>query len=140
MSESRSGSPSQPGIATGPRKSHHGDARSTQSEKKLDVRSSSPRPPNSSEKPRTSSRLPTTRPVSEPRTTSVSPLWTAISAMISSGAFPKVAFRKPPIPGPVCSAACSVASPISQASGISAIAESANSAVVPDVRRCSGAR
>ena len=41
-----------------------------------------------------------------------------MSAMISSGAFPNVAFRKPPIPGPVCSAACSVASPISHASGI----------------------
>src|SRR6478672_10287348 len=37
--------------------------------------------------------------------------------MISSGAFPKVALRKPPIPGPVCSAACSVASPISHARG-----------------------
>ena len=45
---------------------------------------------------------------------------TARSAMISSGAFPKVAFRNPPIPGPVCSAACSVASPMSQASGTSA--------------------
>ena len=40
--------------------------------------------------------------------------------MISSGALPKLAFRKPPMPGPVCSAACSVASPISHASGISA--------------------
>ena len=45
-----------------------------------------------------------------------------MSAMISSGAFPNVALRNPPIPGPVCSAACSVASPISHASGISAIA------------------
>ena len=48
---------------------------------------------------------------------------------MSSGAFPKVAFRNPPIPGPVCSAACSVASPMSQASGMSAIAASTNSAV-----------
>ena len=39
--------------------------------------------------------------------------------MISSGAFPNVALRNPPIPGPVCSAACSVASPISHASGTS---------------------
>ena len=46
--------------------------------------------------------------------------------MISSGALPKLALRKPPIPGPVCSAACSVASPISQASGMSAIAASTN--------------
>ena len=40
--------------------------------------------------------------------------------MISSGALPNVAFRKPPMPGPVWCAACSVASPISQASGMSA--------------------
>ena len=45
--------------------------------------------------------LPTTLPVSEPRTTSVSPLLIASSEMISSGALPKVAFRKPPMPGPV---------------------------------------
>ena len=37
--------------------------------------------------------------------------------MISSGALPNVALRKPPMPGPVCTAACSVASPMSQASG-----------------------
>ena len=42
-----------------------------------------------------------TLPVREPRTTSVRPELTAIRAMISSGAFPKVALRKPPIPGPV---------------------------------------
>ncbi len=52
-----------------------------------------------------------------------------MSAMISSGALPKVALRKPPIPGPVCSAACSVASPISQARGMSATAETTNSVV-----------
>ena len=86
---------------------------------KLDSRSSSPRPPKRSEKPSTSRRFPTTLPVSEPRTTSVSPSFTAKSAMISSGALPNVAFRKPPIPGPVWCAACSVASPISQASGMS---------------------
>ena len=67
----------------------------------LDRRSSSPLPPKASEKPRTRRRLPTTLPVSDPRTTSVSPSWTAKRAMISSGALPKVAFRKPPIPGPV---------------------------------------
>ena len=48
----------------------------------------------------------------------------AISEMISSGAFPNVAFRKPPMPGPVWWAACSVASPISHASGMSASAAS----------------
>jgi hypothetical protein len=77
-----------------------------------------------SEKPRTRSRFPITLPVSDPRTTSVSPSSTAMSAMMSSGAFPKVAFRKPPIPGPVWCAACSVASPISQARGMSAAAAS----------------
>ena len=102
--------------------------------RKLDQRSISPRPPAKSENPSTSSRLPTTEPVSEPRTTSVSPSWTAIRAMISSGALPNVALRKPPIPGPVCSAACSVASPISHASGISAAAERTKSAVSPTLR------
>ena len=56
--------------------------------------------PTTSENPRTSSRLPTTLPVSDPRTTSTRPSLTAKSAMISSGALPKVALRKPPIPGP----------------------------------------
>ena len=46
----------------------------------------------------------TTEPVIEPRTTSGSPSLIASSAMISSGALPKLAFRKPPTPGPVCSA------------------------------------
>ena len=96
---------------------------------KLDHRSIGPRGPASSEKPSTSSKFPTTEPVNEPRTTSVSPWLTARSAMMSSGALPKVALRKPPIPGPVCSAACSVASPISHASGMSAVAASTNSEV-----------
>ena len=38
--------------------------------------------------------------------------------MISSGALPNVAFRKPPMPGPVWSARLSVASPISHDNGI----------------------
>ena len=49
--------------------------------------------------------------------------------MISSGALPKLAFRNPPIPGPVCSPACSVASPISHASGTSDAAAATNSVV-----------
>ena len=53
--------------------------------------------------------------------------------MISSGALPNVALRKPPIPGPVCSAACSVASPISHASGISAADARTNSTVAVEV-------
>ncbi len=70
--------------------------------------------------------MPTTDPVIDPRTTFGSPLSTANRAMISSGAFPKLAFRKALTPGPVCSAICSVASPIRNASGASAIAESTN--------------
>ena len=70
-----------------------------------------------------------TLPVSDPRTTSVRPSLTAMSAMMSSGALPKVALRKPPMPGPVCSAACSVASPMSHASGISDAAARTNSSV-----------
>ena len=52
------------------------------------------------------------------------PAATAMRAMISSGAFPNLALRKPPIPGPVCSPACSVNSPINQARGTSATAAS----------------
>ena len=77
----------------------------------------------------------TTQPASEPRTTSGSPLLIANKAMISSGALPKLALRKPPMPGPVCSAACSVASPISHASGMSAAAASTNSDRLVDVER-----
>jgi hypothetical protein len=51
--------------------------------------------------------------------------------MISSGALPKLALRKPPIPGPVCSATCSVASPISHARGISAAAATMKIATSP---------
>ena len=46
-------------------------------ERKLDCRSTSPRPPKRNEKPSTSSRFPTTEPVSEPRTTSKSIAFTA---------------------------------------------------------------
>ena len=76
-------------------------------------------------------------PVIEPRTTSGRPSEIANRAMISSGAFPKLAFRKPPIPGPVCSAACSVASPISHASGTSASAETQKTGTSPaSVTQC----
>ena len=76
----------------------------------------------------------TTEPAIVPRTTFGSPSEIAKRAMISSGALPKLAFRKPPTPWPVCSAACSVASPINQASGSSASAASTNSAVGPACR------
>src|SRR5437763_15703165 len=72
-----------------------------------------------------------TLPESEPRTTTGRSAPTAKSATMSSGAFPKLALRKPPMPGPVCSAACSVASPISHASGMSAAAASTNRATLP---------
>ena len=52
-------------------------------------------------------------------------------AMISSGALPNVAFRKPPIPGPVWRARLSVASPISQERGISATQASTNNGRSP---------
>ena len=44
-------------------------------------------------------------------------------AMTSSVTLPNVAFTSPPILGPVCSASCSVARPISPASGRIAPAE-----------------
>ena len=75
------------------------------------------------------SAVPTTEPAIVPRTTFGSPSPIAKSAMISSGAFPKLALRKPPIPSPVCSARCSVASPIRNASGMSAAAASTKSTV-----------
>src|SRR3712207_7924707 len=43
--------------------------------------------------------------------------YTTLFRSISSGAFPNVALRKPATPGPVWCPACSVASPISHASG-----------------------
>ena len=59
--------------------------------------------------PNTSRRFEMTLPASEPRTTTGRFASIAKSATMSSGAFPKLALRKPPMPGPVCSAACSVA-------------------------------
>ena len=43
--------------------------------------------------------------------------------MISSVTLPNVALTRPPIRGPVCSASCSVARPISPASGTIAAAD-----------------
>ena len=56
-------------------------------------------------------------PTIEALTTSWRPSCSAKKAMISSGALPKVTFRKPPMPGPVLAAMCSVASPITAARG-----------------------
>ena len=56
-------------------------------------------------------------PVIEALTRSTSPARSATIAMISSAALPKVALSRPPIVGPVRWARCSVASPMSPASG-----------------------
>jgi hypothetical protein len=56
-------------------------------------------------------------PVIEALTTSCNPSRSAKSAMMSSAALPKVAFRRPPIPSPRRLARCSVARPIQPASG-----------------------
>ena len=71
-------------------------------------------------------------PVSDAFTRSTSPRRSAKIVMISSAAFPNVAFRRPPSPGPMRAAACSVARPIQPASGSS---ESAEAASVSPVRR-----
>ena len=64
-------------------------------------------------------------PTIEALTTSCSPSRSAKKAMISSGALPKVTLRKPPMPGPVWAARCSVASPITAAVGITPSAAAA---------------
>ena len=62
-------------------------------------------------------------PVSDAFTSEINPRRRAKIAMISSAAFPNVAFSSPPSPGPIRAAACSVARPIQAASGSSEIAE-----------------
>ena len=76
------------------------------------------RPPANADAPSTSNRLPMIDPVSDAFTTVVSPFESAISAIISSAALPKVALRNPPMPAPVCAAICSVARPNQPARGI----------------------
>ena len=65
-------------------------------------------------------------PAIEAFTTSWSPSSRAKKAMISSGALPKVTFSRPPMPGPVCAARCSVALPITAAVGITPSAAATN--------------
>ena len=74
------------------------------------------RPPANADAPSTSNRLPMIDPVSDAFTTVVSPFESAISAIISSAALPKVALRNPPMPAPVCAAICCVARPNQPAS------------------------
>ena len=57
-------------------------------------------------------------PVSDAFTTVVSPFDSAISAIISSAALPKVALRNPPMPAPVRAESCWVARPNQPARGI----------------------
>ena len=73
--------------------------------------------------PMTSRTLPRIEPISDALTTSWRPSLSAKKAMISSGAFPNVTFRKPPMPGPERAASSSVARPISAAVGITPSAE-----------------
>src|SRR5947199_10850113 len=58
--------------------------------------------------------------MSEARTMSNSPAFRATTAMISSGALPKVALSSPPTASPVREAICSVAATMSEAIGIMA--------------------
>ena len=63
--------------------------------------------------------------MSEALTTSCSPALRANSAMMSSGALPKVTLSRPPMPGPERTASSSVARPMSAAVGITPSAEAA---------------
>ena len=60
-------------------------------------------------------------PVIDALTTPTRPLDRATRAIISSVAFPNVAFRRPPRPGPACLLSSSVATPIAYARGTIAI-------------------
>src|SRR6266487_507448 len=86
-------------------------------------------PPSRMDSPRTSRILPMMDPVIEAFITLVSPLESAMAAMISSAALPKVAFKSPPSPSPTRAASSSVARPIQPATGMIAMAEQTKSAV-----------
>src|SRR5881227_1509127 len=86
-------------------------------------------PPSRMDSPRTSRMLPMMDPVIEAFTTLVSPLESAMPAMISSAALPRVAFNSPPSPSPTRAANSSVARPIQPATGTIAMAEQTKSAV-----------
>ena len=68
-------------------------------------------------------------PVMEAFTTLVRPLDSAMPAMISSAALPKVALSNPPRPVPTRAASASVARPIQPATGMMPRAEETKSAV-----------
>src|SRR3954468_18156989 len=90
---------------------------------------SRPRPPTNIAAPRTSRMLPRIEPISDALTTSCRPAPRANSAMISSGALPKVTLSRPPMPGPERAASSSVARPMSAAVGITPSAELAKMSV-----------
>ena len=77
-------------------------------------------PPTSIDIPSTRRMLPITEPASDAFTTSKSPSFMAMNAMMSSVAFPKVALRSPPIFCPQKQAISSVLLPITPARGIMA--------------------
>src|SRR4029077_8557159 len=80
-------------------------------------------PPHRIDSPSTSRMLPIIEPVIDALTTLLRPFESATTAMISSAAFPNVAFNNPPAPSPIRAANASVARPIHPASGIMPMAE-----------------
>src|SRR5438045_66905 len=86
-------------------------------------------PPHKIDSPNTSRILPIIEPVIDPLTTPSRPFESATTAIISSAAFPNVAFSNPPTPSPIRAANASVARPIHPASGIMPMAEQMKSAV-----------
>ncbi len=75
-------------------------------------------PPTSIAAPATSSKLPMIDPTSDALATSFNPRVRATMPIINSAAFPNVALSNPPQSDPVLTARCSVACPISRASGM----------------------
>src|SRR6267143_4525295 len=86
-------------------------------------------PPHKIDSPSTSRMLPMIEPAIDALTTPLRPFESAITAMMSSAAFPNVAFSNPPAPSPIRAANTSVARPIHPASGIIPMAEQMKSAV-----------
>src|SRR6476659_886603 len=95
------------------------------------------RPPTRNDAPRTRSVLPRIEPVMDAVATSSCPARIAKIVMISSAAFPNVAFRTPPTFGPELSASCSVATPTIHASATSASPEATKTAVLAAPARSS---
>ncbi len=69
-------------------------------------------PPIKKDNPPTNNKLPKTDPVKEANTTPINPAFNEKIEIMSSTAFPKVAFNNPPIRGPSTIARLSVARPI----------------------------